>query len=332
MKFLVTGGAGFIGSEVVKQLIGMDEEVINVDKLTYASCIKSLEEISSSQNYKFYKEDICSFEKMSEIIFSEEPDAIMHLAAESHVDNSITDPDVFIKTNIFGTYNLLNASKKFFNETRPDKFLFHHVSTDEVYGDLNSFDTPFKETNPYLPSSPYSASKASSDHLVKAWGRTYGLPTIISNCSNNFGHFQNVEKLIPKTITNAIKGIEIPIYGKGHQIRDWLFVEDHARSSYHVSKSKNYGESYNIGTRNEVRNIDLVKMICQILDELVNEKPNNISSFLELITFVDDRLAMIRDMQLILQNLKKILILSLKKISNLILLQLLSGILKTIIN
>ncbi len=289
MKFLVTGGAGFIGSEIVKQLIGMDEEVVNVDKLTYASCIKSLEEISSSQNYKFYKEDICNFEKMSEIIFSEEPDAIIHLAAESHVDNSITDPDVFIKTNIFGTYNLLNASKKFFNETRPDKFLFHHVSTDEVYGDLNSFDSPFKETNPYLPSSPYSASKASSDHLVKAWGRTYGLPTIISNCSNNFGHFQNVEKLIPKTITNAIKGIEIPIYGKGHQIRDWLFVEDHARALIILAKSKNYGESYNIGTRNEIRNIDLVKMICQILDELVNEKPNNISSFLELITFVDER-------------------------------------------
>ena len=182
MKFLVTGGAGFIGSEVVRQLIGMDEEVINVDKLTYASCIKSLEEISSSKNYKFYKEDICDFEKMSSIIFSEEPDAIMHLAAESHVDNSISDPDVFIKTNIFGTYNLLNASIKFLNETRPDRFLFHHVSTDEVYGDLNSFDSPFKESNPYLPSSPYSASKASSDHLVKAWGRTYGLPTIISNC------------------------------------------------------------------------------------------------------------------------------------------------------
>ena len=328
MKFLVTGG---IHWAVVRQLIGMDEEVINVDKLTYASCIKSLEEISSSKNYKFYKEDISDFDKMSSIIFSEEPDAIMHLAAESHVDNSIY-PDVFIKTNIFGTYNLLNASKKFFSETRPDKFLFHHVSTDEVYGDLNSFDTPFKETNPYLPSSPYSASKASSDHLVKAWGRTYGLPTIISNCSNNFGHFQNVEKLIPKTITNAIKGIEIPIYGRGHQIRDWLFVEDHARALIMLAKSKNYGESYNIGTRNEIRNIDLVKMICQILDELINEKPNNISSFSELITFVDDRLVHDQRYAIDPSKFEKDFNFNSKKISNLILLQLLSGILKTIIN
>lgn len=290
MKFLVTGGAGFIGSAVVRFLINETEhEVLNFDKLTYAGNLKNLESIENSQRYHFVQGDICDRELLNKVFNDFKPDKVMHLAAESHVDRSITGPSEFIATNIIGTYSLLEEALKYYKTLGDDKkenFLFHHISTDEVYGELGETGL-FTEQTPYDPSSPYSASKASSDHLVRAWGRTYKLPVIITNCSNNYGPHHYPEKLIPLVITNALKGEMLPVYGKGENIRDWLFVEDHAEALYTVVMKGMVGETYNIGGESEQKNIDVVQAICKILDEL---KPN--SPYVpheNLITFVTDR-------------------------------------------
>ena len=301
MKILVTGGAGFIGSAVVRHIIkNTTDTVINVDKLTYAGNLESLTEIENSERYCFEQVDICDRSAMERIFNEHQPDAMMHLAAESHVDRSITGSAVFIETNIIGTYNLLEVARKYWSpleEPRKSAFRFHHISTDEVYGDLPHPDEVgegetlplFTEQTAYAPSSPYSSSKASSDHLVRAWHRTYNLPVVVTNCSNNYGPYHFPEKLIPVTILNALAGKPLPVYGNGTQIRDWLYVEDHARALYKVVTEGENGETYNIGGHNERRNIDVVNTICAILDKIISNKPNGISSFSQLITYVSDR-------------------------------------------
>jgi dTDP-glucose 4,6-dehydratase len=289
MKFLVTGGAGFIGSAVIRHLINNTEhEVVNVDKLTYAGNLQSLAEVSDSPRYAFEQVDICDADEIARVYKKHQPDIVMHLAAESHVDRSIDGPGEFIQTNIFGTYTLLHEGRKYYNtldEEKQKRFRFHHISTDEVYGDLEGTDDLFTETTPYAPSSPYSASKASSDHLVRAWQRTYGFPTLVTNCSNNYGPYHFPEKLIPLVILNALEGKPLPIYGKGDQIRDWLYVEDHARALVLVATKGEIGETYNIGGHNEKQNIEVVKTICNILDQKVPKE----TPYEELITFVKDR-------------------------------------------
>ncbi|MEL4378919.1 dTDP-glucose 4,6-dehydratase [Shewanella algae] len=292
-KILVTGGAGFIGSAVVRHIItSTHDSVVNVDKLTYAGNLESLFSISDSERYIFENVDICDRQELNRVFSTYNPDVVMHLAAESHVDRSIDGPVAFIETNIVGTYTLLEASRAYWNSLEPvakKAFRFHHISTDEVYGDLEGTDDLFTEKTSYEPSSPYSASKASSDHLVRAWLRTYGLPTIVTNCSNNYGPFHFPEKLIPLMILNALDGKPLPVYGDGLQIRDWLFVEDHARALYKVVTEGKVGETYNIGGHNEKANIEVVKTICALLEELVPKKPQGVAQYLDLITYVKDR-------------------------------------------
>ena len=293
MKILITGGAGFIGSALVRYLINeTDHSVVNVDKLTYAGNLESLESIASNPRYQFEHADICDAPKMAELLQYHQPDAMMHLAAESHVDRSIDVPAAFIETNIIGTYTLLEAARAYWSdlaETKKAAFRFHHISTDEVYGDLHGMDDLFTEDTPYAPSSPYSASKASSDHLVRAWQRTYKLPVLVTNCSNNYGHFHFPEKLIPLVILNALEGKPLPVYGDGLQIRDWLFVDDHARALLTVVEKGQIGETYNIGGHNEKTNITVVKTICALLEELKPNKPDGVAHYEDLITYVTDR-------------------------------------------
>ena len=293
MKILVTGGAGFIGSAVIRNIIkNTQDEVLNIDKLTYAGNLESLSEIDTDPRYQFAQVDICDSERLTEFFKIFQPDAVMHLAAESHVDRSIDGPAEFVTTNIVGTYTLLEVARKYWlqlNEEKKASFKFHHISTDEVYGDLEGTTDLFTETTSYAPSSPYSASKASSDHLVRAWNRTYGLPVVITNCSNNYGPYHFPEKLIPLVILNALKGKALPIYGKGDQIRDWLYVEDHARALYKVVTEAKVGETYNIGGHNEQKNIDVVKSICELLEELAPNKPEGVNHYVDLITYVKDR-------------------------------------------
>jgi dTDP-glucose 4,6-dehydratase len=290
---LVTGGAGFIGSAVVRHLINDTEHtVINVDKLTYAGNLESLISVSDEPRYHFEKVDICDAKEIQRVLAHYQPDIIMHLAAESHVDRSIDGPGEFIQTNIVGTYNLLEQARHYWTGLDVEKqkqFRFHHISTDEVYGDLEGTDDLFTESTPYAPSSPYSASKASSDHLVRAWNRTFNLPTIVTNCSNNYGPFHFPEKLIPLVILNALQGKPLPVYGKGNQIRDWLYVEDHARALVLVATTGEIAETYNIGGHNEKQNIDVVKTICELLEELAPNKPEGVNNYHDLITFVTDR-------------------------------------------
>ncbi|MFT4996763.1 MAG: dTDP-glucose 4,6-dehydratase [Chitinophagales bacterium] len=297
MKILVTGGAGFIGSAVIRHIIKDTEHtVLNVDNLTYAGNLASLSEIDQSERYSFVKADICDKAAIAQILVDFKPDAIMHLAAESHVDRSIDGPVEFIETNIIGTFNLLECARSYYESLTEDRkalFRFHHISTDEVYGDLED-DGLFTEQTPYAPSSPYSASKASSDHLVRAWQRTYGLPVLVTNCSNNYGPYHFPEKLVPHIIINALHGKPLPIYGKGDQIRDWLYVEDHARALLTVLERGAIGETYNIGGHNERQNIEVVKTICQILEELAANNENSLLSgkaggFEALIEYVKDR-------------------------------------------
>ena len=291
MNILVTGGAGFIGSAVVRHIIkSTDHQVLNIDKLTYAGNLESLADIDQSANYSFAQIDICDAEALAQAFDRFKPNLVMHLAAESHVDRSIDGPAEFITTNIVGTYTLLEVARRYWQaltEAEKASFKFHHISTDEVYGDLEGTTDLFTESTPYAPSSPYSASKASSDHLVRAWQRTYGLPTLITNCSNNYGPYHFPEKLIPLVILNALDGKDLPIYGKGDQIRDWLYVEDHARALYKVVTEGVVGETYNIGGHNEKQNIEVVKTICQILDEL--QPQANGQPYESLISFVKDR-------------------------------------------
>ena len=292
-KILVTGGAGFIGSALIRHIIdNTDHGVVNVDKLTYAGNLESLVTVEDSPRYFFEQVDICNAIEIRRILDQYQPDIVMHLAAESHVDRSIDGPGDFIQTNIVGTYVLLEEARFYWSkldEVKKENFKFHHVSTDEVYGDLEGTDDLFKETTSYAPSSPYSASKASSDHLVRSWQRTFGLPTLITNCSNNYGPYQFPEKLIPLIILNALSGKELPIYGDGKQIRDWLFVDDHARALLHVAINGVTGETYNIGGHNEKQNIEVVKTVCSILDELIPSKIAGIDSYEQLITYVADR-------------------------------------------
>ncbi|EPW5501114.1 TPA: dTDP-glucose 4,6-dehydratase [Vibrio vulnificus] len=293
MKILVTGGAGFIGSAVIRHIIRNTQDVaINLDKLTYAGNLESLSEIDSSERYYFEQVDICDRGELDRVFALHQPDLVMHLAAESHVDRSIDGPAAFIETNVMGTYHLLEAARQYWSamdETRKAAFRFHHISTDEVYGDLEGTDDLFTEMTSYAPSSPYSASKASSDHLVRAWQRTYGFPTLVTNCSNNYGPYHFPEKLIPLMILNALDGKTLPVYGDGMQIRDWLFVEDHARALYKVVTEGEIGETYNIGGHNEKANIEVVKTICALLEELRPDKPAGVESYESLITYVKDR-------------------------------------------
>lgn len=290
---LVTGGAGFIGSAVVRHIIqNTQDSVVNLDKLTYAGNLESLTDIADNPRYAFEQVDICDRAELDRVFAQHRPDAVMHLAAENHVDRSIGSAGEFIQTNIVGTFNLLEAARAYWQQMPSEKreaFRFHHISTDEVYGDLGGTDDLFTETAPYAPSSPYAASKASSDHLVRAWQRTYGLPAIVSNCSNNYGPRQFPEKLIPLMILNALDGKPLPVYGDGMQIRDWLFVEDHARALYQVVTEGVVGETYNIGGHNEKANIEVVKTICALLEELAPEKPAGVARYEDLITFVPDR-------------------------------------------
>ncbi|PAU57581.1 dTDP-glucose 4,6-dehydratase [Pseudomonas sp. PICF141] len=292
-KILVTGGSGFIGSAVVRHLINETTcTVANVDKLTYAGNSDSLSSIAESPRYHFFEVDICDAQALDQVFATFQPDAVMHLAAESHVDRSIDGPADFIQTNIVGTYTLLEAARRYWNglaEEAKQVFRFHHISTDEVYGDLEGTDSLFSETTPYAPSSPYSASKASSDHLVRAWQRTYGLPVLVTNCSNNYGPYHFPEKLIPHVILNAIHGRPLPVYGDGLQIRDWLFVEDHARALCEVVCRGKVGETYNIGGHNEKTNLEVVETLCDLLEELAPNKPVGVDRYRELITFVKDR-------------------------------------------
>jgi dTDP-glucose 4,6-dehydratase len=289
MKILITGGAGFIGSAVIRQHIAESEDtLINVDKLTYAGNLESLADARNHPRHFFEQVDICDIKALERVFQDHRPDAIMHLAAESHVDRSIDGPAAFIQTNVVGTANLLEVARQYWKELEGEtkaNFRFHHISTDEVYGDLESSDPAFTETTPYAPSSPYSASKASSDHLVRAWHRTYGLPVLITNCSNNYGAYQFPEKLIPLVLLNALEGKPLPVYGKGEQIRDWLYVEDHARALIKVLKHGKVGETYNIGGHNEKQNIEVVETLCDLLQELV---PAN-RRYRDLIQFVADR-------------------------------------------
>lgn len=293
LKILVTGGAGFIGSALVRYLVNeTNHTVINVDKLTYAGNLESLKSIAKSERYHFEHVDICDKTALEQVFNAHQPNLVIHLAAESHVDRSITGPAAFIETNIVGTYTLLEVARHYWNtlaESAKQAFRFHHVSTDEVYGDLEGTTDLFTETTPYSPSSPYSASKASSDHLVRAWGRTYGLPVLITNCSNNYGPYHFPEKLIPLMILNALEGKPLPIYGEGNQIRDWLYVEDHARALYKVLTEGKVGETYNIGGHNEKRNIDVVYALCDLLEELAPTHPKGINQYVDLITYVKDR-------------------------------------------
>ena len=290
---LVTGGAGFIGSALIRFLINETEHrVINVDKLTYAGNLESLLPVSGSERYHFVQSDISNIEIIQQLFTKFQPDLVMHLAAESHVDRSIDGPSEFIQTNIVGTYTLLEVARAYWNKLGSEKkaaFRFHHISTDEVYGDLEGTDDLFTETTPYAPSSPYSASKAASDHLVRAWHRTYSLPVIITNCSNNYGPYHFPEKLIPLVILNALEGKPLPVYGNGKQTRDWLFVEDHARALYKVVTEGKAGETYNIGGHNEKQNIEVVLAICCLLEELAPNKPEGVAAYKNLITFVTDR-------------------------------------------
>ncbi|MDR5865951.1 dTDP-glucose 4,6-dehydratase [Halomonas koreensis] len=290
MKLLITGGAGFIGSAVIRHIMAhTSDSVVNVDKLTYAGNLESLSEVSDSDRYAFEQVDICDRVELERVFREHRPDAVMHLAAESHVDRSIDGPAAFIETNIIGTYTLLEVARAYWNGLeREDQqaFRFHHISTDEVYGDLEGLEGLFTEETSYAPSSPYSASKASSDHLVRAWQRTYGLPTLITNCSNNYGPYHFPEKLIPLMILNAQEGKALPVYGKGEQVRDWLYVEDHARALYKVVTEGRAGETYNIGGHNEKQNIEVVRTICDLLDELA---PSQYSPYADLITHVADR-------------------------------------------
>jgi dTDP-glucose 4,6-dehydratase len=290
MKILVTGGAGFIGSALVRHILNnTDNSVVNLDKLTYAGNLESLASIADSNRYLFERVDICNKVELGRIFNACKPDAVMHLAAESHVDRSIDSPDDFIQTNIVGTYNMLEVAREYWLDlvgTKKSSFRFHHISTDEVYGDLGRGDDLFTEDTPYAPSSPYSASKASSDHLVRAWHRTYKLPIIITNCSNNYGPYHFPEKLIPLVILNALDGKPLPIYGAGDQVRDWLYVEDHARALFTAITKGDIGETYNIGGHNEKSNIEVVKLICDLLDELV---PLDDGSYNAQITHVADR-------------------------------------------
>lgn len=301
MKILVTGGAGFIGSAVVRHILeNTDHNVVNLDKLTYAGNTESIPTSLHSDRYVFEQVDICDAVALDRVFSEQQPDLIMHLAAESHVDRSIDGPGEFIQTNLVGTYTLLEAARKYWSTLSDDKkaaFRFHHISTDEVYGDLPHPDEAlegeelplFTETTSYAPSSPYSASKAGSDHLVRAWQRTYGLPTIVTNCSNNYGPYHFPEKLVPHIILNALAGKPLPVYGDGSQIRDWLYVEDHARALVKVVTEGEVGETYNIGGHNEKRNIEVVHILCDLLEELVPEKPEGVQAYRDLITFVKDR-------------------------------------------
>ncbi|KCY23181.1 dTDP-glucose 4,6-dehydratase [Acinetobacter baumannii] len=293
MKFLVTGGAGFIGSAVVRHIVqNTEHEVLNVDKLTYAGNLESLSSVADHPRYQFSQTDICDRTALDELFKSFQPDVVMHLAAESHVDRSISGPYAFIETNIIGTYQMLEASRTYWltlDGSKKETFRFHHISTDEVYGDLEGTTDLFTETTSYSPSSPYSASKASSDHLVRAWNRTYGLPVLVTNCSNNYGPFHFPEKLIPLMILNALQAKPLPVYGNGQQIRDWLFVEDHARALFTVATQGVVGETYNIGGHNEKANIEVVHAICTLLEELAPNKPEGVAQYKDLITYVKDR-------------------------------------------
>ena len=288
--YIVTGGAGFIGSAVVRTIIeSSDDIVVNIDKLTYAGNLDSLLPVAENPRYHFLQADICDSKAMAEVFAEHQPDAIMHLAAESHVDRSIDGPGDFIQTNIVGSYTLLEAAREYWNSLQADRkeaFRFHHVSTDEVYGSLGD-EGMFLETTPYDPSSPYSASKASSDHLVRAWNRTFGLPVVLTNCSNNYGPYQYPEKLIPLILQKARAGEALPIYGTGENIRDWLYVDDHARALILVMKQGSVGETYNIGGHNEVSNIDVVRTLCAILDD--REPAKDGKPYADLITYVTDR-------------------------------------------
>ena len=292
MNIIVTGGAGFIGSSLIRYLINnTDHKILNIDKLTYAANLNSLDTVKNHKNYFFKKEDITNKKKIYEIFEDFKPDLIFHLAAESHVDNSIETPLEFVNTNVYGTAVMLESAHNFWDKcdkSKKETFKFLHISTDEVYGSLQPNEFFYEDTS-YDPSSPYSASKASSDHLVRAWIKTYGLPAIVTNCSNNYGPYQNYEKLIPQTIHNALKGQNIPIYGDGLQIRDWLFVDDHVRALYKVMKRGKLGETYNIGGNNQKTNLEVVNQICALLDEKINLSTHNLSSHKELIQFVNDR-------------------------------------------
>ena len=293
MNILVTGGAGFIGSAVVRHLLSEScHAVINVDKLTYAGNLDSLPSVDGNEKYTFEQVDICDFNEVKQLFSRYQPTAVMHLAAESHVDRSIDDPSDFVTTNIIGTFNLLEAARRYYHSldgSSQKYFRFHHVSSDEVYGDLKGEDDLFVETTPYAPSSPYSATKAGSDHLVRAWGRTFGLPILVTNCSNNYGPYHFPEKLIPLVILNALQGKTLPIYGDGQQIRDWLYVEDHAKALVKVITEGTVGETYNIGGRNEKTNLEVVEAICGVLEELVPNKPQGVVYYRDLISFVKDR-------------------------------------------
>jgi dTDP-glucose 4,6-dehydratase len=293
MKILVTGGAGFIGSAVVRNILeNTNDTLVNLDALTYAGNLESIPADLVNNRYAFEQVDICDFDSVARVFAEHKPVAVMHLAAESHVDRSIDGPAAFVNTNVVGTFNMLECARQYWNnlsEGSKEAFRFHHISTDEVYGDLEGTDDLFTEETSYEPSSPYSASKAGSDHLVRAWGRTYGFPVIVTNCSNNYGPYHFPEKLVPHIILNALHGKALPVYGDGSQIRDWLYVEDHAKALYKVVTEGVVGETYNIGGHNEKKNIDVVKTICELLEELAPQKPNGIDFYRDLITFVKDR-------------------------------------------
>lgn len=291
--FLISGGAGFIGSAVIRYIIQhTNDYVVNVDKLTYAGNLESLALVSSSSRYAFEREDVCDRDALDRIYAKYQPDVVMHLAAESHVDRSIDGPGDFVQTNLVGTYTMLEASRKYWvglSGEKRDRFRFHHISTDEVYGDLGDSGLLFTEDTPYDPSSPYSATKAGSDHLVRAWGRTFDFPVLVTNCSNNYGPYHFPEKLIPLVILNALEGKKLPVYGSGDQIRDWLYVDDHARALYQVVTEGEVGSTYNIGGHNEKKNIDVVLTLCRILDELRPLSAAQIDSYEDLIVYVEDR-------------------------------------------